>query len=119
MKIWSLDDLKQLRRFYGSKNDRQLAAFFACDVADIESKAVELALAKNKHRFKGNPMPRWNPSELTYLKLHYPDDSNVQIGKALGRSVKSVASKAHQLGLKKSAQRRIKMGIENRKLRRD
>jgi DNA-binding NarL/FixJ family response regulator len=62
-------------------------------------------------------MPRWNASELEVLRALYPTRSNLEIALELQRSVKSVVSKAHHLGLKKEIERLREMGRENVRLR--
>jgi hypothetical protein len=62
-------------------------------------------------------MPRWRNDELELLRRDYPVQSNLELARRLGRSVKSVVSKAHHLGLKKSSERLRSMGRENVSLR--
>ena len=64
-------------------------------------------------------MPRWTDPELQVLRQLYPGESNLQIAQQLGRSVKSVVSKAHNLGLKKDKARLEEMGRQNVRLRYD
>ena len=47
------------------------------------------------------------------LKRDYPFRPNLEIARDLNRTVKSVVSKAHNLGLKKSSDRLREMGREN------
>ena len=44
----------------------------------------------------------WNESQLRALKTGYPDSSNKDIARIVGRSVYAVAKQAKKLGLKKS-----------------
>ena len=44
----------------------------------------------------------WNEAQLRALKTGYPDSSNKDIARIVGRSVYAVAKKAKKLGLKKS-----------------
>ena len=62
-------------------------------------------------------MPRWKAEELAILRQDYAVESNLEIARRLGRSVKSVVSKAHHLALKKSDDRLREMGRENVKVR--
>ena len=62
-------------------------------------------------------MPRWKKDELQLLRERYPAHSNLSIAQDLNRSVKSVVSKAHNLGLKKDPARLREMGRENVSLR--
>jgi len=61
----------------------------------------------------GTRMPRWRMEELEFLQEVYATLPNLEIARRLGRSVKSVVSKAHQLSLEKSADRLREMGREN------
>ena len=87
---------------------------------------MELCLSKDKAFLrkvsggKGSTrMPRWTGAELEVLHDLYPRQSNLEIAKKLNRSVKSVVSKAHHLGLKKDPARLKEMGQENVRLRYD
>ena len=64
-------------------------------------------------------MPRWQVQELELLAELYPACSNLEIAKQLGRSVKSIVSKAHHMGLKKDLDRLREMGRQNVSLRYD
>lgn len=63
-------------------------------------------------------MPRWKPEEVEALRELYPTRSNADISIRLGRSVKSVVSKAHNLRLKKDPARLAEMGRENNRYNR-
>ena len=58
-------------------------------------------------------MPRWRADQLAMLRRLYPDHDNTWIAQQLARSVVSVVSKAHALGLAKSAARLAAMGRAN------
>ena len=62
-------------------------------------------------------MPRWDGPAIEALKEFYPKMSNLDLALKLNRSVKSVVSKAHNLGLKKEVERLREMGRENVSLR--
>lgn len=57
--------------------------------------------------------PRWTEGDVSYLREHYAEASNASIAEALGRTVKSVVAKAHNLKLRKSEDRLRAMGAEN------
>lgn len=63
--------------------------------------------------------PRWQKKEIDVLRAMYPKAPNVAIARKLERSVKSVVSKAHILGLKKNPARLSEMGRQNVSLRGD
>ncbi len=116
---WSLDDLVELRRRYGSTSDADLALHFGREAEDVVAQAAELGLAKNKAAFPGlRKMPRWTKEEIATLRWIYPDTSNLEISRQLGRSVKSVMSKAKSIGLKKDSEHIQLVGLVNRQLRR-
>jgi hypothetical protein len=62
-------------------------------------------------------MPRWTEEEIAKLRDMYPGESNLHIAQVLARSVKSIVSKAHNMGLKKDPSRLREMGRENVSLR--
>lgn len=120
---WSREELAELKRIYGTRTDEDLSRVFSRPVSDIRKVAEELALAKDKafvRKLVGEAatrMPRWRNEELEILARDYPVLSNLELARSLGRSVKSVVSKAHHLGLKKSEERLRTMGRENVSLR--
>ena len=121
---WSPEDLGLFKRIYGTRADEDLAILFGRRLEEVQRKARELCLGKDKaflrRRSGGRPatrMPRWRPEELEMLKELYATTSNLEIARRLGRSVKSVVSKAHNLGLHKDASRLQEMGRQNVSLR--
>lgn len=121
---WSQDDLAGLKRVYGTRADEDLAILFGRRVEEVRRQAERLCLGKDKaflRRRNGGQkttrMPRWTSEELEFLQELYPTVSNLEIAKRLGRSVKSVVSKAHHLGLRKDRERLREMGRQNVSLR--
>ncbi|RMH03855.1 MAG: hypothetical protein D6702_04740 [Planctomycetota bacterium] len=116
---WTSEDIQQFKRLYGNRSDTDLAVIFAHPVEEIQALARELCLAKDKAFLKRTGqerttrMPRWTPEEIQELRRLYPTHSNLEIAQALGRTQKSVVSKAHDLGLRKSPERLRRMGEEN------
>ena len=117
------DQITEFKRIYGRRTDADLATIFSRSPEEIQRMAKEFALAKDKafvRKRKGNSatrMPRWTPAELEYLTREYPLQPNLELARHLSRSVKSVVSKAHNLGLKKSSERLREMGRQNVSLR--
>ena len=113
------DQITEFKRIYGRRTDEVLSTIFSRSVEEIERLAKEFALAKDKafvRKRKGNSstrMPRWTQEELDYLTREYPLLPNLELARHLQRSVKSVVSKAHNLGLKKSSARLKEMGRQN------
>ena len=121
---WGHEDLNDFKRLYGTRTSEDLAIIFGRSLTDIEECATRLCLSKDKaflRRQTGGKattrMPRWQASELDQLRQLYPQASNLDIAKLLNRSVKSIVSKAHNLGLKKDPSRLKEMGRQNVSLR--
>ena len=121
---WSQDEISDLKRLYGTRADEDLALIFGRSVDSIQALAAKLCIAKDKaflRRKSGGQrsirMPRWQTEELKVLEELYPTHSNLDIAQRLNRSVKSVVSKAHNMGLKKDPERLREMGRENVSLR--
>ena len=120
---WTREELVEFKRIYGTRTDDDLARIFGRPVESIRRLADEHALAKDKafvRKLTGEAstrMPRWREEELDLLRRDYPVKSNLELARSLNRSVKSVVSKAHHMGLKKSTERLRTMGRENVSLR--
>jgi hypothetical protein len=123
VRAWNRSDLALLKRLYGSRRDEDLAVVLGRPEEAIREKAQELCLRKDKafrRRMEAEArtaMPRWTAGDLSALRRLYPDHGNVEIARILERSVKSVVSKAHGLGLRKSEDRLREMGKANVALR--
>jgi len=121
---WTHEEVADLKRLYGTRTDEDIARIFQRPRASVSDKATELCLAKDKafvRKISGDEvttrMPRWTAKEIEMLKEMYPVHSNLEIAQLLNRSVKSVVSKAHNIGLKKDPQRLQEMGRQNVSLR--
>ena len=116
---WERAEIAEFKRIFGTRTDEDLSRIFGRDLLEIRQLAQELGLSKDKvflRKLRGEPatrMPRWKPEELGILRAEYARLSNLEIARKLGRSVKSVVSKAHHLALKKSSARLRSMGREN------
>ena len=116
---WGRDEIVEFKRVYGTRTDEDLTRIFGRPLADIEELAGEHSLAKDKaflRRLKGDVatrMPRWTQTELDRLRELYTNHANLDIARELGRSVKSVVSKAHNMGLRKDLDRLREMGRQN------
>ncbi len=120
---WTREEQHELKRLYGRRSDEDLARVFGRPPESIRRQAARLCLAKDKAFLKAlngagaTRMPRWTEEELDRLRELYPDHSNLDIATELNRSVKSVVSKAHHLGLRKHPERLKEMGRQNVGLR--
>jgi len=120
---WSQDEVVAFKRLYGTRTEADLAVVFGRTEDSVRKLSVKLCLAKDKafvRKLQGTAstkMPRWSDAEIVRLKEMYNTQSNLEIAQGLERSVKSVVSKAHNLGLKKSSDRLQQMGRQNVNLR--
>lgn len=120
---WTREEVARFKRIYGTRTDEDLSRIFGRGVEAVRKLSEKLALAKDKaflRRAGGEAatrMPRWTDEELEKLRTLYPVHSNLEIARALDRSVKSVVSKAHHLRLKKDVSRLREMGRQNVSLR--
>ena len=116
---WTRAEVAEFKRIFGTRTDEDLSRIFGRSAEEVGRLAQEHALSKDKafvRRLRGERstrMPRWKPEELEVLKQGYPIESNLDLAKSLGKSVKSVVSKAYILGLRKSPERLRDMGREN------
>jgi hypothetical protein len=121
---WARVEIAEFKKLYGTRTDESLARIFGRSEEAVARLAKKLAIAKDKaflcRIHKGERrvrMPRWTEKEIATLRELYPTLANLEIAKRLDRSVKSVVSQAHSLGLKKGVERLRKMGRENISLR--
>jgi hypothetical protein len=120
---WTQDEVAEFKRLYGTRTDDDLAIIFGRTLEAVKRLGARYCLAKDKafvRKLTGSAatrMPRWGSEELQKLRELYPVTSNLDIAQKLNRSVKSVVSKAHNLGLKKEVDRLRQMGRENVSMR--
>jgi hypothetical protein len=120
---WTREETAEFKRIYGTRTDEDLSRIFGRNIEAICAFATAHALAKDKafvRKLSGEAstrMPRWSQEELDILREEYPTQPNLELAQKLDRSVKSVVSKAHNMGLKKSSERLREMGRENVSLR--
>jgi hypothetical protein len=120
---WTQGEIAEFKRLYGTRTDEDIALIFGRSVESVKRLGARYCLAKDKafvRKLTGSSatrMPRWTEAEVSRLRELYPRQSNLDIAQALNRSVKSVVSKAHNLGLKKEVERLCEMGRENVSLR--
>lgn len=114
------DERLEFKRLYGTRADEDLSIIFGRRLEIVRRTASELCLSKDKayvrRETRGREvtrMPRWTTEELQRLRDLYPNTANLEIARLLQRSVKSVVSKAHHLGLHKDIARLQEMGREN------
>jgi hypothetical protein len=120
---WTQEEIAEFKRLYGTRTDDDLAIIFGRTIEAVKRLGARYCLAKDKafvRKLTGSSatrMPRWTAPEIERLKEFYPTVANLDIAQRLNRSVKSVVSKAHNLGLKKEADRLREMGRENVSMR--
>jgi len=120
---WTQEEIVEFKRLYGTRTDEDLAAIFGRSLDAVKRLGARYCLAKDKafvRKLTGSSatrMPRWSDEEIAMLAEIYPLTPNLDIAQRLNRSVKSIVSKAHNLGLKKADERLEEMGRENVSLR--
>lgn len=120
---WTQEEIAEFKRLYGTRTDEDLALIFGRGIESVKRLGDRYCLAKDKafvRRLTGSSatkMPRWSADEIKKLEELYPTHPNLEIAQMLGRTVKSIVSKAHNRGLKKEAERLREMGRENVSLR--
>jgi len=116
---WSQEEIADFKRLYGTRTDDDLALIFGRTLESVQRLAERYRLAKDKafvRKLTGTAatrMPRWDRAAIEQLKDLYPKTANLDLALKLNRSVKSIVSKAHNLGLKKEVERLREMGREN------
>lgn len=102
---WTASDRALLKRVYGSRSAAALEVRLGRPSPDIEALAQRLCLRKDR-RFAARArqttrVPRWTAQDVVRLRELYATQDTLEVARLIGRSVKSVANKANQLGLKK------------------
>jgi hypothetical protein len=116
---WTSEETRRFKRIYGTRSNESLALIFGRSEQSIKRHAESLHLGKDKAflgkvQGKGTTrMPRWSEQELELLGRLYPTTPNLEIAEQLDRSIKSVVSKAHYMGLRKDIERLREMGRQN------
>jgi hypothetical protein len=116
---WTQEEIAEFKRLYGTRTDEDLALIFGRTIDSVKRLGARYCLAKDKafvRRMTGSSatrMPRWDREAIGTLMELYPKTANLELAQRLSRSVKSVVSKAHNLGLKKEIERLREMGREN------
>lgn len=118
---WTRAEDRALKALYGTRADADLEVCLLRPAAAIAAAARRLCLSKDKRFAKarrrptaaGPRMPRWTTAQVEQLRALYADLDNLEVARRLGRSVTSVANKAWQLGLKKSAALLARIGRDN------
>jgi hypothetical protein len=133
---WTREEMRLLKKLYGTRADEDLEVSLMRSRSEIARAAQRMCLAKDK-KFqsacnnavatktpsagksgKSKPvvrsrMPRWTSAEVEKLRQIYPEHDNLVVARALARSVTSVANKAFQLGIHKSAALLTSIGRSN------
>lgn len=107
------------KRFQAAQasSDRALANSRLANGVRVSGAKVLEPGAGGKGSRERAPMPRWTSAEVERLRALYPDQDNLTVARALGRSVTSVANKAYQLGIHKTAELLTTIGRSNIALR--
>lgn len=97
--IWSDDDVRFVADHYPMMPLEDIGRHLGVSTPCVSAKARELGFITSRKQKKRE----WSPSELCYLRSHYPVEPAVDISDALGVSVQLVYVKARELGLCKKS----------------
>ncbi len=99
-KRWSKEDIKILKKYFPHMSTQKMAESLGRATDSVGSKANELGLKKTEkyHREERN---LWSQSDIKLLMKLYPKSSNQEIAEKVGRTIKSVITKASNLRLHK------------------
>lgn len=119
---WTRQDVRMLKEYYGTRTDEELEICLLRPREEIQQRAAEMCLQKDKRFHKARTaerqsMPRWTEAEIRRLAELYPTHPNLEVARLLGRSVASVANKANHLGLKKTSELLADIGRTNVSIR--
>lgn len=118
---WTQAERVRLKELFATRSDEDLEIAMQRHRDDVAAMARALCLAKDK-RFAASArqaragraaMPRWTSEQVGVLVALYPQSDNLEVARRLGRTVASVANKAHQLGLHKSPTLLTSIGRSN------
>ena len=117
---WTREEIAEFKRLYGTRTRRGPGAHLRPHASRrCKRLAQRYCLAKDKAFLRkldglgGDAHAALGAAGARALRGLYPARANLEIAQQLDRSVKSVVSKAHNLGLKKDAERLREMGREN------
>lgn len=118
---WTHAERLRLKELYATRTDEVLEVAMQRSRVEIAAMAEDLCLAKDKRFAASAPrpravrtaMPRWTAPDVERLIAQYPLADNLEIARLLGRTVTSVANKAHQLGLRKCPEVLADIGRSN------
>lgn len=116
---WTSEEVCEFKARYSGRDDEALSLIFGRPVWRIERLARELHLSKDKvfvRRVRGEGatrMPRWTDADVQTLRDNYPRLPGVALARLMGRSLRSINSKAGQLQLRKSPECLSEMGRTN------
>jgi GcrA cell cycle regulator len=89
---WTNQEMKTLRKLYGTVRNREIGSRLGRSSASVEQKARELGIA-------GEPSRSWTAQEDRYIKRHYGRMPREEIAAMLGRTVPAIAGRAGFLGV--------------------
>jgi len=100
--------------FAGSQLPLKLCRWLYDDAEIFLSRKYEVfqKFRKMQKRRKGKKFTKYTEEEIKFLEENYADISNQEISQILNRTKAAIRTKAHRLGLKKSAERRFRAAKE-------
>jgi len=97
---WTNHEVLTLRRIYPQMTNERVSEYMSRTTGSVESMARRLELKKNQTNAVYVKRP-WSLLELEKLRKWYPNRDTTWFALQIGRSVRSVYMKAHEIGLQK------------------
>lgn len=96
--VWNEEDIAFLRENYGVIAQDDIALKLGVSQTTVRLKAIELGIADRRLKAKCD----WTDEKIEYLKLHYANETNIDIARHIGFSPGTVVRMAVALDLRKS-----------------
>lgn len=105
---WRAEEDAELRRWFPTETNVQLAERLTRTPAAIAQRATALGLVRERPAPRKHVLPlrRWSPADEALLRELHGRVSHREIAERLGRTPHAVASRAHRLGLGRSGAKR-------------
>lgn len=112
-KIWTKEDIKFLELNWNEMSAPELGEKLGRTASSIRQKGKKLGLKTSADRFeKITGLKAWTAEEDEYLRKSWGNESKIEISNKLGRSPAGVERRAHNLGLRMTAEQLEKKNLK-------
>jgi hypothetical protein len=102
-RLWSEEETDYLKRHYTTSTIEEIAEFLGRSAKSIVARMIKLQLPIKETKNSSY----WKKKEIRFVEKHYKKMTCEEMGRALGRSPKSVMHRMQRLGLYKMENRRF------------